>query len=143
MGYQAPQDFVLGGNRLHRTSVCFKMYTALSFFCGVLYPARLSSAGSDTPQDFVLRSIRPHCQIRPSGTRQKSFESLPFSLKGHFSKIVFMYKLYYPRHKGSMLKEIPIIKIFFCSAESDTPQNNFYIQITQRIRTRIRNCSRV
>jgi hypothetical protein len=33
---------------------------------------------------------------------------LPFSLKGHFSKIVCMYKLNYPRHIGSMVKEPPI-----------------------------------
>jgi hypothetical protein len=33
---------------------------------------------------------------------------LPFSLKGHFSKIVCMYKLNYPRHIRSMLKEPPV-----------------------------------
>jgi hypothetical protein len=32
---------------------------------------------------------------------------LLFSLKGHFSKIVCMHKLYYPSHIGFMLKELP------------------------------------
>jgi hypothetical protein len=31
----------------------------LMLFCGVWYPAGLCSAGSDTPQDFVKRGIRP------------------------------------------------------------------------------------
>jgi hypothetical protein len=106
-----------------RTSVCYKMYTTLPLFCGVWYPARLSSAGCDTPQGLVLRGLIPRrilfCglsdpagKLRPRRTRQKSFESLPFSLKGHFSKIVCMNKLHYPRHIWSMLKE-PLIWNFF------------------------------
>ncbi len=100
------------------------MFTALPLFCGVWYPARLSSAGSDTPQGLVLRGLIPRrvlfCgisdpagKLRPSRTRRKSFESLPISLKGHFLKIVFMYKLHYPRHKGSIIKEPPYLVIFF------------------------------
>jgi hypothetical protein len=102
------------------------MYTTLPLFCGVWYPARLSSAGSDTPHGLVLRGLIPRriffCgvsnpagKLRPHRTRRKSFESLLFSLKGHFSKIVCIYKLHYPRHIGFMLKESPIWKIcLFC-----------------------------
>ncbi len=77
-----------------RTSVCYKICTSLSLFSGVWNPARLGSAGSDTPQDLVLRGLIPRrilfCgvsdptgKLRPRGIRW-SFESLPFSLKGHF-----------------------------------------------------------
>ncbi len=135
-GYQTPQDVVLLGIGPCRTNVCYKMYTTLPLFCGVWYPARLSSGGSDTLQDLVLRGLIPRrilfCwvsdpagRLRPHGTRRNSFESLPFSLKGHFSKIVCMHKLHYPSHMGFMLKELSIWKTFFCSAGSDTPQNNF------------------
>jgi hypothetical protein len=48
--------------------------------------------------------------------RQKSFNSLSFSLKGHFSKIICMYKLHYPRLIVSMLKKPPILKLVLCSA---------------------------
>jgi hypothetical protein len=65
---------------------------------------------------------------------------LPFSLKRHLSKIVCMYKLHYPGHIGSMLKEPPILKIFFLFRGSDTLRNNFSIGITPRIQTRIRKC---
>jgi hypothetical protein len=123
-------------------------------FRGVWYPAVLCSAGSDTPQDFVEQGIRPcrtlFCgvsdpagKLRPRRTRWKSFESLPFSLKRHFSKIVCMYKLHHPRHIWSMLKEPPIWKFFLCSAGSDTAQNNVEIRISPRIRIRIRKCFRV
>ncbi len=129
------------------------MYTTLPLFCGVWYPARLSSAGSDTPQDLVLRGLihrrilfcgvsDPAGKLRPHRTRRKSFESLPFSLKGHFSKIVCMYKIHYPRHVGSRLKA-PYMRFFFCSVGSDTLQNNLEIWISPRIRTRIRKCIRV
>jgi hypothetical protein len=97
-------------------------------------PARLGSTGSDTPQDLVLRGLIPRrilfCGVSgPTGKlrlrriRQKIFKSLPFSLKGHFLKIVCMYKLHYPRLIISMLKEPPILKIVFCSAMYDTPRN--------------------
>jgi hypothetical protein len=99
-------------------------------FCRVWYAARLSSAGSDTLQDLVLRSLiprrilfcrvlDPNSKVRPRGVRRKSFESLPFSLKGHFSKIVCMYKQHYSRHIWPMLKEPPILKMLFCSTGSD------------------------
>ncbi len=112
------------------------------------------SAGSDTPQGLVLRGLiprkilfcgvsDPNGKLRPCRTRRKSFESLPFSLKGHFLKIGFMFKLHYPRHTGFMLIEPPIWKFFLCSAGSDTPQNNFDVRISPRIRTRIRKCFRV
>ncbi len=130
------------------------MYTTLPLFCGVWYPARLSSAGSDTPQGLVLQGLMPRrilfCglsdpagKLRPRRTRRKSLESLPFPLKGHFLKIVCMYKLHYQRHIWSMLKEPPIWKFFLCCAGSDTPQNNFEIWIFPRIWTRIRKCFRV
>ncbi len=130
------------------------MYTTLPLFCGVWYPARLSSAGSDTPQGLILRGLIPRrilfCgvsdpagKLRPRRTRQKSFESLPFSSKGHFSKIPCMYKLHFPRHIEFMLKEPSIWKFCLCSAGCDTPQNNFEIRISPRIRTRIRKCFRV
>jgi hypothetical protein len=38
---------------------------------------------------------------------------LPFSIKGHFSKIVCMHKLHYPRPIGNMLKEPLSEKLFF------------------------------
>jgi hypothetical protein len=85
----------------------------------------------------------PAEKLRPCRTRRKSFESLPFSLKGHCSKIGCMYKLHYPRHIGFMLKEPPIWNFFLSSAESDTPQNDFEIRISLRIWTRIRKCLRV
>ncbi len=69
--------------------------------------------GSDTLQDFVLWGIRPHWQIKTLQNQTKSFESLPFSLKGPFSKIVCMYTLHYPRLIVSMLKEPPILKMVF------------------------------
>ncbi len=69
---------------------------------------RQCSAGSVTPQDFVLWGIRPRWQIKTPQNQMKKFESFPFSLKGHFAKIVCMYKLCYPSHIGSMLKESPI-----------------------------------
>ncbi len=140
-----PQDVVLRGMRHRRTSVCFKTYTYLSLLCGVWYPARLGSAGSDTKQDLVLWGLIP-CRIlfcgvsdptgklRPCRIRRKSFESLPFSLKGHFSKMVCAYKLHYPRLIVSMLKEPPILKMDFCSAGYDTPRNHFRIWISRRIR---------
>ncbi len=87
-----------------------------------------SSLGSDTPQDLVplgliptpqdlvLRGLIPRrilfCglsyptgKLRPRRIRRKSFESLPFFLKGYVSKIVCMYKPHYPRLIVSMLKE--------------------------------------
>ncbi len=145
--YQTPQDVVLRGIRPRRTSICYKIYTSLSLFCGVWYPARLGSAGSDTPQDLVLQGLVPRrilfCgvsdptgKLRPRRIRQKSFKSLPLSLKEHFSIIVCMYKLHYPRLIVSMLKEPPILKMVFCSAGYDTPQNHFQIRISRRIRNR-------
>ncbi len=120
------------------------MYISLPLFCGVWYPARFGSAGSDTPQDLVLRGLIPHrilfCgvsdptdKLRPRRIRRKSFESLPFSLKGHFSKITCMYELHYPRLKVSTLKEPPILKIIFCSAGYNTPRNHIQIWISRRI----------
>jgi hypothetical protein len=107
------------------------MYTTLLLSCRVRYPARLSSAESDTPQGLVLRGLIP-CRIlfcgvpdpagklRPRRTRRKSFESLPYSLKGHFSQIGCIYKLHYPMHIGFMLKEPPIWK-FFCVPQGLIP----------------------
>ncbi len=129
------------------------MYTTLPLFCEVWYHAILSSAGSDTPQGLILRGLIPRrvlfCgvsnpagKLRPRRTRRKCFESMSFSLKGHFSKIVCMYKLHYPRHIGSMLKEPSIWKIFLCSAGSDTPEQLWNSNIT-RIGSRILKCSRV
>ncbi len=153
-GSNTPQDFVKRGIISRRT-----------LFCGVSDPAEQvyaikctqlchCSAGPDTPQDLGLRGLIPRriffCEVsdpagklRPRRTRRKSFESLTFSLKGHFPKIGCMYKLHYPRHIRFMLKEPPIWNFFLCSAGSDTPQNNFKIRISLRIRTRIRKCFRV
>ncbi len=71
------------------------------------------SAGSDTPQNFVLWGIRPSWQIKTPQNQTKKFWELAILFKGHFSKIGCMYKLHYPRHIGFMLKESPIWK-FFC-----------------------------
>jgi hypothetical protein len=122
-------------------------------FCGVLDPAEQASyinlshwsAGSDTPQDLVPQGLIPSrtlfCgvsdptgKLRPCRIRRQSFESLSFSLKGHFSKIVSMYKLHYPRHIVSMLKEPPFLKMVFCSVGYDTPGNHVRIRISRRIR---------
>ncbi len=140
----APQNVVLQGIRPCRTSVCYKICTYLSLFCRVWYPARLGSPGSNTLQDLVLWGLilrrilfcgvsDPLGKLRPRRIRQKSFESLPFSLKRHFSKIVCMYKLNYPRLIVSMLKEPPVLKMVFCSAGYDTPRNLFRIWISWRI----------
>ncbi len=126
-GSDTPQDFVYWGIGPCRT-----------LFCGVSDPAEQvyaikctqlchCSADTDTPQNNVLRGLIPRrvlfcgvCgvsdpagKLRPRRTRRKSFESLPFSLKGHFSKIGCMYKLHYPRHIEFILKEPPIWH-FFC-----------------------------
>jgi hypothetical protein len=145
--YQTPQDVVCGVSDPRRTSFCYKIYTSLALFCGVWYPARLGSVWSDTPQDLVLRGLIPRriffCgvsdptgKVRPRRILQKSFKSLPFSCKGQFSKIVCMNKLHYPRPIVSMLKEPPILKMFFCSAGYDTLRNHFRIRISRQIRNR-------
>jgi hypothetical protein len=146
-GVSDPAGRRSAGYQTCRTRICYKIYTSLSLFCGVWYPASLGSAGSDTPQDLVLRGLIPRwilfCgvsdptgKLRPRRIRQKRFKSLPFSLKGHFSKIVCMYKLHYPRLIVSMLKESPILKIVFYSAGYDTQRNHFQIRISRRIRNR-------
>ncbi len=143
-GSDTLQDFVRRSIRPRRTSICYKIYTSLSLFCGVWYPARLGSSGSDTPQDLALRGMIPRrilfCvvsdptgKLRPRRIRQKSFKSLPFSLKGHFLKFFYMYKLYYPRIIVPMLKEPPILKMVFSFAEYHTPRNHFQIRISWRI----------
>ncbi len=157
-GSDTPQDFVRRSIRPRR-----------KLFYGVSDPTEQASAikythlchcsaGSDTPQDLVPRGLIPPqdlvlrglipCRIlfcgvsdptdklRPRRIRRKSFKSLPFSLKGHFPKIVCMYKLHYPRLIESMLKEPPILKMFFCSARYDTPRNHFRIWISRRIGNR-------
>ncbi len=115
---QAMQDVVLW-----QDLVPWGLIPRRILFCGVWYLAGFCSAGYQTPTG----------KLRPHRIRRKSFESLPFSLKGHFSKIVCMYKLHYPRLIGSMLKEPPILKMFFCSAGHDTWQNHFWIRISRRI----------
>ncbi len=93
-GSDTPQDWVLWGLIPRRILFCGAWYSRRILFCGVSDPAG---------------------RLRPRGTRRKSFESLPFSLKGHFSKIVCMHKLDYPWYIGLMLKEPPIWKMVFCS----------------------------
>jgi hypothetical protein len=141
-GSDTPQNFVKWGIRPRRMLFCgvsdlAEQVSAIK--CAQLYHC---SAGSDTLQYLVPRGLIPRrtlfCgvwypagvsdpagRLGPRRTRRKSFESLPFSLKGHFSKIVRMHRLHYPRHKWYMLKESPIWKTVFCSAGPDTPQNNF------------------
>ncbi len=110
-GSDTPQDLVLRGLIPRRVLFCGVLFCGV-LFCGVWYPAGFCSVGSDTPQEFVLWGIRPHWQIKtPQNLTKKVF--LPFPLKGPCSKIVCMYKLHYPRHIGSMLKEFPI-RQFFC-----------------------------
>ncbi len=149
-GSDTPQDFVRRSIRPRRTSFCFKIHISLSLFCGVWYPGRLGSTGSDTSQDLVLRGLIPRrilfCgvsdptgKLRPRRIKQKSFKSLPFSLKGLFWKIICMYKIHYPRLIVSMLKEPPILKMVFCSAGYDTPRNHFRIWISRWIRNRNQN----
>jgi hypothetical protein len=81
-GFDTPQDLVLRDIRPH-TGYCYAryktlpnkclLYTAL-VVCGVWYPTGLNSAGSDTPQDFVLLGIRYHRILFPRGlTPQETF----------------------------------------------------------------------
>jgi hypothetical protein len=106
-GSDTPQDFVRRSIRPRRMlfcsasdpaeqAVCYKIYTSLSLFCGVLHPVRLGSAGCDTPQacsagsdtsqDFVLRGIRPHWQIKTPQNQLKKFWKLPILFKGALFK---------------------------------------------------------
>ncbi len=126
-GVQAPQDVVLRGIRPHRTSLC------KTWSCGVWYPQDLVLRGLIPPRILFCGVSDPTGKLRLRRIRRKSFESLPFSLKGHFSKIVCIYKLHYPRLIVSMLKEPPTLKMVFCSAGYDTPQNHFRIWISRRI----------
>ncbi len=153
-GSDTPQDFVRRSIRPRRTSICYKIYTSLSLFCGVWYPTRLGSAGSDTPQDLVLRGLIPRrilfCgvsdptgKLRPRRIRQKSFKSLPLSLKGHFSKLFACINyttqgLLYPSLKSPLSWKL--FFFFFCSAGYDTPRNQFQIRISRRIRNRNQKC---
>jgi hypothetical protein len=119
----------------------------------VWYPSLLGSAGSDTPQDLVLRDLIPRrilfCgvsdptgKLRPRRIRQKSFKSfksLPFSLKGQFSTIVCMHKLHYPRPIVSMLKESRILKMVFCSAGYDTRRTTFEFEYLGKFKIEIKN----
>ncbi len=163
-GSDTPQDFVKWGIRPCRAlfwGVSGPAEQVYAIKCAQLChcsagsdtPQVLVLRGSDTPQGLVLRGLIPRrilfCgvsdpagKLRPRRTRRKSFESLPLSLKGPFSKIACMYKLHYPRHIGSMLKEPPFWKFFLCFTGSDTPQN-FKTWISPRIRTRIRKYFRV
>ncbi len=78
-----PQDIVLRGIRPpRRTSACYKMYKTLPLFCGVWYPAGSCSAGSDTPQDFVLWGIRLRWQIKIPQNQTKKFWELAIVFKG-------------------------------------------------------------
>jgi hypothetical protein len=151
-GSDTPQDFVRWSIRPRRTLFCgvsdpAEQASAIKYIhlchCSAGYDtfARISSAGSDTPQDLVLRGLIPRrilfCgvsdptgKLRPHRIRQKKCKSLPFSL------IVCMYKLHYPRLIVSMLKESPILKMVFCSAGYDTPRNHFWIWTSRRIRNR-------
>jgi hypothetical protein len=79
-------ELCLSGIRPRRTSICYKMYTTLPLSCGVLYPARLSSMRSDTPQDFVLPGIRPSWQIKTPENQTKMFWELAFLFKGTLLK---------------------------------------------------------
>jgi hypothetical protein len=49
---------------------------------GATDPARLSSAGSDTPQGLVLRGIRPRWQIKTPQNQTKMFLELAILFKG-------------------------------------------------------------
>jgi hypothetical protein len=104
-----------------------------------LIPCKTFSVGSDTLQDLVLQHLIPSRilvggvsdptgKLGPHGIRQKSFESLPFPSNGHFSKIIFMHILHYPKHKGSMLKEPLVLKIFFVLIARRTTSEFEYLQ---------------
>ncbi len=109
-GYQTLQSNHLLYN-IHISVIVLRgLISRKTWFHGVWYPPGSCSAGSDTPQDLVLRGIRSHWQIKAPQNQTKSFESLPFSLKGNFLKIVCMYKLHYRRLIGSMLKKPPALK---------------------------------
>ncbi len=53
-GYQVPQDFVLRDIRCAEQASVTK---CTQLFCGAWYPSGLSSVGSDTLEDFVLRGV--------------------------------------------------------------------------------------
>jgi hypothetical protein len=97
------------------------MYTTLPLFCRVWYLAGLSSASSDTLEDFVLQGLVPRkilffgvpdpaSKLRPGRIRWYIFESLPVPLTEYFFKIACMYKLqhkaYNPCLKSQLAKEI-------------------------------------
>ncbi len=157
MGFDTPQDFVKRGIYARRTLFCrvsdlaeqmsaIKCTQLCHCSAGSDTPTRLSCVGSDTPQDLVLRGLIPRSilicgvsdpvgKLRPRRTRQKGFASLPFSLKGHFSKIICMHKLHYPRPIGNMLKGT-VSQDFLCSVFSvkqlflvpiGMPRNDFKI----------------
>jgi hypothetical protein len=67
-GYQTLHDIVLRGIRPHRKSVCYKMYTTLPLFCWVWYPARLSSAGSDTENEILVANFSLNFRSVPKVT---------------------------------------------------------------------------
>ncbi len=167
MGSDTPQDFVKRGIRPRRTLFCgvsdpteqvyaIKCTQLCHCSVGSGYTVRLSSAGSDTPQDLVLRGLIPRrilfCgvsdpagKLRPRRTRWKCFESLSFSLKGHFSKIICIYKLHYLGLIGSVFKVHSILKNLFLFRRVwyNKNENNFEIRISPRIWTRIQKCFRV
>ncbi len=73
----------------------------------------------------------------PCRIMSESFESLPVPLHGYFFKIVGMQKLYYLRTKGSMLG-VSQLKFFGCFAGYQTPGNDSWIRISQRVWNQIR-----
>ncbi len=135
-GSDTPQDFVRQSTRSHRMLFC-RVSDPIVQASAIKYTHLCyCSEGSDTPQDLVLWGLIPRrilfcsvgyltrfcsagyqtplAKLRSHRIRRKSFESFPFSLKGHFSKIICLYKLHYSRVTGSMLKAPPIWKMLFC-----------------------------
>ncbi len=125
-GSDTLQDFVRRSIRPRRTLFCGVSDPAEQASAIKYTHLCRCSAGSDTLQDLVSQGLLPRrilfcgvwylagfvCgvsdptgKLRPHRIRQKNFKSLPFSFKVHFSKIVCMYELHYPRLIVAMLKD--------------------------------------
>ncbi len=120
MGSDTPQNFVKRGITIRPCMMLFSGVSDLADQVSAIKYTQLChcSAGFDTPQDLVLWGLIPRrilfCglwdpagRLRLRRTRQKRFEILSFSLKGHFENRLHALTKH-PRHVWFMLKEPPL-----------------------------------